>query len=203
MQGASAILEYHTIDSPLAQPRNAMLGQIFSATIGIVITKLFQLSPHFESVRWVAGALAVGVASAFMGFTKTIHPPAGATALLCATEPSIMALGWLFLPMIILGMTLLLAVALLLNNIQRRFPLYWWSPADLSRPEEDNIERVARLQSETERARSTGSAEPKVVDAITINQGHIVMPEWVVIEDEERAILEILQTKLRDGLSED
>jgi CBS-domain-containing membrane protein len=203
MQGAAAILEYHTIDSPLAQPRNAMLGQIFSATTGIVITKLFQLSPHFESVRWVAGALAVGVASAFMGFTKTTHPPAGATALLCATEPSIMALGWLFLPMIILGTTLLLAVALLLNNIQRRFPLYWWTPADLSRPSEDDIERVARVQSEKEWARSSGFAEPEVVDAITINQGHIVVPEWVVLEDEERAILEILQTKLRDGLSKD
>ncbi|KIM93261.1 hypothetical protein OIDMADRAFT_46333 [Oidiodendron maius Zn] len=91
--GAAAILEFHTIDSPLAQPRNAILGQMFSATIGIGVTKLFYLSPNFESWRWVAGALSVGLSSAFMGLTKTVHPPAGATALLCSTEPAIVALG--------------------------------------------------------------------------------------------------------------
>jgi CBS-domain-containing membrane protein len=47
-----------------------------------------------------------------MGLTKTIHPPAGATALLCSTELAIVALGWLFLPVIILGTILILAVAL-------------------------------------------------------------------------------------------
>lgn len=79
-KGAAAILEYQTIDSPLAQPRNAILGQVFAAIIGVGVTKLFQLSSNFENIRWIAGALAVGLTSAFMGFTKTVHPPAGATA---------------------------------------------------------------------------------------------------------------------------
>ncbi|KAG0651147.1 Transmembrane [Hyphodiscus hymeniophilus] len=93
--GAAAILEYHTVESPFSQPRNAVLGQIFSAAIGISITKLFQHSPHFEALRWVAGALSVGVASAVMGITKTVHPPAGATALLCATSPEITAFRYI------------------------------------------------------------------------------------------------------------
>lgn len=79
-KGAAAILEYQTIDSPLAQPRNAILGQVFAAIIGVGVTKLFQLSSDFDNLRWIAGALAVGLTSAFMGFTKTVHPPAGATA---------------------------------------------------------------------------------------------------------------------------
>jgi CBS-domain-containing membrane protein len=205
LQGAAAILEYHTIDSPLAQPRSAMLGQIFSATIGIGITKLFLKSPHFVSLRWLAGALSVGLASAFMGLTKTVHPPAGATALLCATDPTITALGWFFLPMILLGTTLLLAVALLLNNIQRQFPIYWWTPADLDRPTEDDIERlpssVEEKSEEGEVGRTSSSKNHDMTsdERITIGKDHITVPDWIALEYEERAMLEILRTKLRKG----
>lgn len=185
-----------------------MLGHIFSATTGICITKLFHLSPHFESLRWVAGALSVGVASALMGLTKTIHPPAGATALLCSTEPSITALGWFFLPVIILGTTLLLAVALLLNNIQRQFPVYWWTPADL-KPSvaKDDIERAP---SSTEEKIEEGAARSSATDSqvmdhdrIVIDKDHIIVPDWVALDDEEKGMLEILHTKLRNGYSRD
>jgi len=157
---------------------------------------------HFESVRWVAGALAVGVASAFMGLTKTVHPPAGATALLCATEPAITALGWLFLPMIILGTTLLLAVALLLNNIQRQFPVYWWTPADLRLPlKVDDIERVPSGADKTEDAPTASSSITQIMDEerIVINKEHIFVPDWLALDDEEKAALEILHTKLMHG----
>lgn len=200
LQGATAILEYHTIDSPLAQPRNALFGQIFSATVGICITKLFQLSPYFESLRWVAGALSVGVASAVMGLTKTLHPPAGATALLCATEPAITALGWLLIPMIVLATTLLLAVALLLNNIHRQFPVYWWTAADLRRPlKADDIERFATGTEKSEEPATTASSSiSHVMDEkrIVISKEHILAPDWMGLDDEEKAALEILHTKL-------
>jgi CBS-domain-containing membrane protein len=205
LQGAGAILEYHTIDSPLAQPRSAMLGQLFSATIGIGITKLFLKSPHFESLRWLAGALSVGLASAFMGLTKTIHPPAGATALLCATDPTITALGWFFLPMILLGTTMLLAVALLLNNIQRQFPIYWWTPADLGRPTEDDIDRLPSTvedkseEGEVGKASTLENHDMACEERITIGKDHITVPDWIALEYEERLMLEILHTKLRNG----
>lgn len=183
-----------------------MLGQVFSAFIGISINKLFHLSPHFESIRWVAGALSVGVASAFMGLTKTVHPPAGATALMCSTEPAIIALGWLFLPMVILGTTLLLAVALLLNNIQRQFPVYWWTPADLKSPSgEDEIERVPshrghKTTVEEETERGSGAVTPVIVDdQIIIEKDRIMVPEWIALDYEERAMLEMLHAKLRNG----
>lgn len=209
-QGATAILEYHTIESPLAQPRNALLGQILSATIGICITKLFHLSPHFESLRWVSGALSVGVASALMGLTKTVHPPAGATALLCSTEPSITALGWLFIPMITLGTVLLLAVALLLNNIQRQFPVYWWTPADLKRaaPKPD-VERAAasgtpvKEEQEQERASDSNTQVVHDDDRILIDKERLIIPDWLALEDEERETLEILHQKLMSGPEDD
>jgi hypothetical protein len=202
-QGAAAILEYHTIESPFSQPRNAVLGQIFSATVGIGITKLFQHSPHFESLRWIAGALSVGVASAVMGITKTVHPPAGATALLCSTSPDITALGWFLLPLIILGSSLLVTVGFVLNNIQRQYPIYWWTTVDLSGKGKDDIERAVTgvdlkwidtadgLSSETSVAKWDGK--------ITINVDHIVVPDWLPLEYEEKEMLEILRTRLKEG----
>ena len=131
--GAAAILEYNTIESPLAQPRNLVFGHFLAALIGVSITKLFHLLPEqrFEELRWLAGALAVGTASVVMSMTKTVHPPAGATALLTATSADITDLGWWTLALVLLGCMLMLTSALIINNIVRQFPMYWWTPVDL------------------------------------------------------------------------
>lgn len=143
--GAAAILEYNTIESPLAQPRNLVFGHFLAALIGVSITKLFELLPpdRFEELRWLAGALAVGTASVVMSMTKTVHPPAGATALLTATTAEVTELGWWTLALVLLGCMLMLTSALILNNIVRQFPMYWWTPADLSRPKPVDIEKTA------------------------------------------------------------
>ncbi|KAK3380549.1 HPP family-domain-containing protein [Lasiosphaeria ovina] len=128
--GAAAVLDFYAIESPLAQPRNAVLGQLVSSVIGVGIAKLFALSAHFEAVRWLGAALACAVATAAMGLTGTVHPPAGATALLAVLSDDFFDLGWFLLAPLMLGCALMLAVALVVNNIQRRFPVYWWSPEE-------------------------------------------------------------------------
>jgi CBS-domain-containing membrane protein len=186
--GASAILEYNSISSQLAQPRNVILGQALSSIIGIAITKAFQLSDNFENLRWLAGALAVGTASSIMGLTKTIHPPAGATALLAATTPEITALGWFMIPLVLLGSVVMLVVACVVNNIQRQFPLYWWTEHDLSvvRPGSTDVDkRAGVLQSEdSERA-------------IRVTEHEIIVPDSVTLTDYEKGILEALKARLR------
>lgn len=126
--GASAVLDYNAIRAPLAQPRNAIIGNTLSAIVGVAITKLFLLSSNFDSVAWVAGAIACASASFVMSLTNTVHPPGGATALLTATNAEVLRLGWRFVPLVLMCSSLLLAVALLFNNILRQYPLYWWSP---------------------------------------------------------------------------
>jgi CBS-domain-containing membrane protein len=64
-----------------------------------------------------------------MQITNTTHPPAGATALLPATNQEIRDLSWYFLPIVLLSSGLLLVVALINNNIQRHFPTFWIEPA--------------------------------------------------------------------------
>ncbi|KAL2158157.1 hypothetical protein VTH06DRAFT_4725 [Thermothelomyces fergusii] len=103
---------------------------MISALTGVVVCKLFALSPHFEAVRWLGGSLSCACATALMALTGTVHPPAGATALMAVVEPSVAGLGWFLLVPVMLGCALMLAVALLVNNIQRRFPFYWWTPGE-------------------------------------------------------------------------
>ncbi|TVY83448.1 Transmembrane protein [Lachnellula suecica] len=194
--GAAAILEYNAIDSPFSQPRNAILGQLFSAVVGVGITKLFHLNPNFENLRWIAGALSVGVSSAIMGLTKTVYPPAGATALLAATTPDITALGWLLVPLILLGNILLLAVACVLNNIQRRFPLYWWTAADLSPPKEGDVEAEGKAST----ASSSFDGLEKQESCIFIDSSSVHVPAWVSLEEDEQLLLENLRVKIEGRL---
>jgi len=121
--GASAVLIYGAIKSPLAQPRNLIGGHIISAIIGVTCYKVF------PSQMWLASSLAVATAIAIMHATKTLHPPGGATALIAVIGSNkIHSLGYLyaFIPAG-LGAVIMLAVALLVNNIpkSRRYPDFW------------------------------------------------------------------------------
>ncbi|KAL2444745.1 hypothetical protein ABEF95_017214 [Exophiala dermatitidis] len=180
--GAAAILEYNTIESPLAQPRNLVVGHFLSAVVAVAITKLFLLLPtyqQFDHLRWLAGALAVGAASVLMSFTKTVHPPAGATALLAATNVEIQELGWWLLPLVLLAAMLMLASALVLNNVAgRRFPIYWWTPVDLKML---RVER--RREREREQAHEKGGdggevkKQQGVDDHLDPEKGVVVAPK--------------------------
>ena len=121
--GASAVLIYGAIKSPLAQPRNLVGGHIISAIIGVTCYKLF------HSQMWLASSLAVATAIAVMHATKTLHPPGGATSLIAVIgSQKIHNLGYLYALMPAgLGALIMLAVALLVNNIprSRRYPDFW------------------------------------------------------------------------------
>jgi CBS-domain-containing membrane protein len=121
--GASAVLVYGAIKSPLAQPRNLVGGHFFSAVVGVAAFKIFEGQPM------LAGATAVATAIAVMHATKTLHPPGGATALIAVVGgQKIHSLGFLYAVVpAAAGAAILLIVALLFNNIPktRRYPEFW------------------------------------------------------------------------------
>jgi len=121
--GASAVLVYGAVRSPLAQPRNLVGGHVISAFIGVTAWTLFHRYPS------LAAALAVATAIAAMHLTRTLHPPGGATALIAVIgSHQIHDLGYLYvLVPATTGSILLLLVALLVNNIpqSRRYPEVW------------------------------------------------------------------------------
>ena len=121
--GASAVLIYGISQSPLAQPRNFVGGQLIGAMVGVASWKLFSHTP------WFAAAFAVATAIALMHLTRTIHPPGGATALIAVIGgESIHRLGFAYvLCPILTGTLILLIVALIVNNVVkwRRYPEFW------------------------------------------------------------------------------
>jgi CBS-domain-containing membrane protein len=121
--GASAVLVYGALKSPLAQPRNLVGGHVLSGIVGVACYQLF------GSTIWIAAAMAVSLAIVAMLATKTLHPPGGATALIAVIGGvKVHNLGFLyaFLPAGA-GALILLVVALLVNNLSRhrKYPEYW------------------------------------------------------------------------------
>ena len=121
--GASAVLAFGAVNSPLAQPRNMVGGHFLSSLVGIGFGMVI------PDITWLAACLAVATAIAVMHISKTLHPPGGATALIAVTGgEGIRQLGWTyaFVPCLA-GALILLAVALVVNNIprDRRWPLFW------------------------------------------------------------------------------
>lgn len=121
--GASAVLIYGSIKSPLAQPRNLVGGHLISAVIGVACYQFFAPS------LWLAASLAVATAIAAMHATKTLHPPGGATALIAVIGGAkIHDLGYLYAVMPVgNGALIMLLIALTVNNIPRTrsYPEFW------------------------------------------------------------------------------
>lgn len=118
--GASSVLIYGVIQSPLAQPRNLVGGHLVSALTGVTIAQIL------PDIVWLTAPLAVSLSIIAMQHTKTLHPPGGATALIAVTgSAKIKALGYLYVAFPVLtGVIILLLVALIVNNMtsHRKYP---------------------------------------------------------------------------------
>lgn len=121
--GASAVLVFGALRSPPAQPRNVVGGHVISALIGVTVYQFAGDSPL------LAICVAVPLAIALMHLSGTLHPPGGATAFLAAAGgESIHSLGyWYVLAPCALGSTLMILIALVINNIpeEQSYPQFW------------------------------------------------------------------------------
>ncbi len=118
--GASSVLIFGAIQSPLAQPRNFIGGQIISGLIGVTVFKFM------PDIIWITAPLAVATSIIAMQVTKTLHPPGGATALIAVigTE-KLKDLGYFYIiSPVLTGTLILFFTALIFNNMtkQRKYP---------------------------------------------------------------------------------
>ncbi len=120
--GASSVLIYGVIESPLAQPRNLIGGHLVSALVGVTIQKFI------PDIIWLTAPLAVSLSIVLMQVTKTLHPPGGATALIAVTgSDAIKNLGyWYVISPVLTGTLILLFIAIIFNNItsKRKYPVH-------------------------------------------------------------------------------
>jgi CBS-domain-containing membrane protein len=116
--GATSVLIFGVPDSPLAQPRNVIGGNLVGALVSLMILHLFGSEP------WAVG-MAVATAIGMMQFTGTLHPPAGAIALVVMMTKA----PWQFLLTPTLeGSMIMVLCAVVFNNLaqERTYPKHWF-----------------------------------------------------------------------------
>jgi len=116
--GASTVLLFGHPESPLAQPRNVVLGNTLAALVSVICVA------SLGDAAWVMG-LAVAITIALGQLLRCLHPPAGAVALLgvlLQARPS-----FILVP-VLSGSLLLMALAALFHRLQRpghTYPQHW------------------------------------------------------------------------------
>lgn len=135
-----------------------------------------------------------------MTITKTIHPPSGATAMIAATQADITALGWYYIPVVMLSAALALGVGLITNNIQRRYPVFWLIAAKI--PQGKVVEAVSELPppktTPPNDLDQTGKSMEYEKYRIIVSSSDITVPDFLSLENEHTTVLE----ELRELLSE-
>ena len=127
--GAAAVLVYGAPMAEFSQPRNLIVGNAISALVGVCVASNVVSTP--SSTAFTA-ALAVSTSVLIMHLLRSMHPPGGATALIAVVGgESIGGLGyWYVLFPVLCGSLILLAVALVVNNMSsnphRHYPVYWF-----------------------------------------------------------------------------
>ena len=168
------------------------------------VSKLFQYHPEYEKIKWIAGAVGCALSSAVMLLTGTVHPPGGASAVLAATEPAITAMGWYFVGLVAWGATLMILVGLLINNIQRQFPMYWWTPLDISRAKRQDLETMPDGRGAVERKESQQEQKhDQPYEKIEITGAEVSLPTMLSLNHEEAELLERLRDRLRKRLDKE
>lgn len=107
--GATAVLIYAIPESPLARPKNVFFGHLISALVGVACSILL-------GHTWYSMAIAVTLAIVLMTVTGTLHPPGGATALICVMYS--VSPDFILAPLMV-GVVAMIVVAYCMNRTRR------------------------------------------------------------------------------------
>ncbi len=116
--GASTVLLFGAPNSPLAQPRNLIFGNLLGAISAVFFVAFLGTSPL---VSGLAVAFAITLGQRF----RCLHPPAGAVALLGVLSNA--SPSFILLPVLISSL-FLLVIAVLFHRISTKepnYPLHW------------------------------------------------------------------------------
>ena len=111
--GASMVLVMAAHESPLAQPKNVILGHILAALSGVLIYTLLGES-------FIAIGAGVALAIFIMIITNTTHPPAGANPIIVILGGK--SLSFVFLPVAVGAVTVVLFAIIYSKILGRNYP---------------------------------------------------------------------------------
>lgn len=111
--GATAVLVFGISGSPLAQPKNVILGHLITSFIGVFFFQFIDVSP-------LSLAIATGLGVSVMLLSRTTHPPAGANPLLIMLSGQ----DWIFLiTPVLIGTITMVFVGKVMQIFQRHIAL--------------------------------------------------------------------------------
>lgn len=113
--GASCVLVFLLPASPLAQPKNVILGHLLSTSIGLIILHLL------GEASW-AIALGVGLAIILMNVFRVVHPPAGGDPILVILAGA----SWNFIVTpVLIGSVMLVTIGYIYHRLHRvAYPMW-------------------------------------------------------------------------------
>ncbi|QIZ84625.1 HPP family protein [Bermanella marisrubri] len=121
--GASAVLVFTVPHGAMSQPWPLVVGHAVCALVGVSVYKLLGFTVF-------SACMAVGLSILLMTYTRSIHPPGGATALYAVIGgDAVHQLGFHYLLCpIALNVALLLICAITFNWFfeWRRYPTHWF-----------------------------------------------------------------------------
>lgn len=123
------------------------------------MSKGFQHYANFDNIDWVAGAIACATANLVMSLTNTVHPPGGATAILACIQADVVAMGWMFVPVVMLASVLMCIVACLFNNTLRWYPTYWWTSAEVGQAYKSKAKKQREREEEVKKGEESEDLE--------------------------------------------
>jgi hypothetical protein len=159
-----------------------------------------------ESISWLIAPLACGAASASMTLVNSVYPPGGATAVLAVADPVVRKLGWSFVLLVFIASLEMLFVACLLNNVQRRYPLWWWSPLETGmiyrRRRQSDAEQLKPASESSSTSQSVHHREdilgaPNEESIVLAANGSLSVPHGIELDQHERAVLQRLLDRLQ------
>lgn len=118
--GATCVLLFAVPSSPLAQPRNIIVGHFICSLVGLIA--LYSLGNSIFVM-----SLAVGIAIMLMQYFRSIHPPAGANPLvIILAGKDVVGFDFLITP-VLTGSFVLVGIAMIINNggEKNKWPIYW------------------------------------------------------------------------------
>lgn len=95
------------------------MGHVISSAIGVGVSQLI-------SAKILAAPVSVGLSVMAMLLTKSVHPPAGGSALIAAISPEVQTMGFEFVVPCCLGSTVLVVAGLLNNLFKVKYPVSWY-----------------------------------------------------------------------------
>ena len=111
--GATMVLVMAVHSSPLAQPKNIIIGHVLSAAAGVIVY-------YFLGNTFISVGIGVGLAVFLMMVTKTIHPPAGANPIIVILNGQ--GINFILYPVAI-GALIIVFFAIIYNRLlKRKYP---------------------------------------------------------------------------------